>query len=310
MIKAFDDQRKNELRKLERYASTISSRVGEGIANAIKKAAREYIDKQYQKKIAQQYHGDPQDYEVMVSSVQATLEKIAERLNGIGLPSNVWQMAVDDIADASGIINLVGETPPVSEGMKDLRSDATWFVDKMLKRYSDKWKQQYSDKAEEAADSLFRIFDNATLPVASQEDIESGTYVPGVDKSMIEKLMLAWSQEVDPKLMQATNQFIADAKKNFQAEADQMNALVADLKKTPEGQKALAGITYEINAALSNEYGYNKDFRHLLKKFTPNNMPAIIAAVYMSGALVTSDFTFRDSGLAEYERRRTEEEGW
>lgn len=310
MIKALEDQRKKELRKLDRYVSTISKRVGENIANSIKRAAIDYIENQHRKRLAQQYQGDPQDYEMMVQSVQATIEKIAERLNGIGLPSSVWQMAVDEISEAAGITSMVGETPPISEGMKDLRSDAVWFVDKMLKRYSDKWEQQYSNKSEEMADSLFRLFDNATIPVASQEDIESGNYVPGVDKSMIEKVMLAWSQEVDPMLMQATDQFIADAKKNFQNEAEQMNALVAELEKTPEGKRALNGIRYEMNAALSSEYGYNKDFQHMLTRFTPRNMPAIITAVYMSGALVTSDFTFRDSGLAEYERRRAENEEW
>lgn len=257
------------------------------------------------KKIAQQYGGDPADYERMVSSVASSLEKLAEKLNAIGIPSTMWQNALDDIIGGSelGKIFSGGDTPALGGDMNDLRDESIWFVNKMLQQYSDQW-QPDEGMPKDLFGAVMKPFYQQHLPVASEEDIQEGAYIPGVDYSMIEKLLLSWTQEADPMLTAATDQYVADVKANMERQAEGMNALMQEWRQHPRADELIKNVMYELNAAMQSEYGHNKNFMPHLRQFQAKNMIAVMTAVHSSGSLDPYNFSYRRSSLVDSLRGR------
>lgn len=263
-----------------------------GILNSFRKRNRF-------KKLAQSYGGDPADYQRMVKNVESSLEKVTEQLNATGIPSVMWNDAMKDIVTNSELGNLFSNTLWTGEDMSELEEAATEFVNEMLKRYSDQW-QVEEGMPEELFGSLMKPFYQQELPVAPEEDVAEGTYIPGVDYSLIEKLILSWDQEIDPKLMAETEKYTQEAKANFENQASAMNELMRQIQTHPKRDEIINWLTHDMNAALQNQYGYNKDYRSILKNFTAANMPAIMTAMYMTGMIDTYDFSYRLSSLADY----------
>jgi hypothetical protein len=180
MIAALGKRRDIELRRLSRYAQAIEKKYGPEMARSIKKAASKFINDNHKKKIAQQYQGDEADYNRMVASVQATVEKIAERLNSIGIPSSHWQQAADDIVRSSDLGKIIPDMPPIPPDLDDLKNDSEWYVDRLLQRYSGQWKTDENlNENQQAFKSVLDGYDQLIMPPAPQEDIDSGAYVPG-----------------------------------------------------------------------------------------------------------------------------------
>lgn len=251
------------------------------------------------KKMAQAYGGDPADYQRMVKNVEASLEKVTEKLNAAGIPSITWNDAMKDIISGSELGKLFSYMPYPGEDMDELDQAAIEFVNEMLKRYSDNWKPD-EGMPEDLFGSLMKPMYQQQIPVAPEEEIEEGTYIPGVDYSMIEKLILSWDQEIDPLLMQLTDQYVQEAKANFKAQAEGMNELVRRYQNHPQSEEILGWVMHDLNAALANQFGYNTDYRGMLKDFKPENMPAIMTAMYMTGFIDPYDFSFRNSSVVGY----------